>query len=83
MKLELEIIEFFKYLEELDIDISQKTSRWLIQEYYHHIGFTTESSLMNWFEGLATKKYKPYSEVEKAIKSARNYELRWRRNINQ
>ena len=81
MKLELKIVEFFKHLEELDLDISTKTSKSLIEEYYNHIGFNEKSSLTDWFRGLAEERYKPYTTVESALKKARNYELRWRRNI--
>ena len=82
MKLELQIVEFFKHLNELNVDISKKTNKSLIEEYYKHIGFTQDSSLTDWFSGLADKRYRPYSEVEQAIKTARNYELKWKRNIN-
>ena len=81
MKIELQIVEFFKHLNELDIDVSQKTNKSLIEEYYNHIGFKKDSTLTNWFEGLASKRYKPYSEIEQAVKTARNYELKWKRNI--
>ena len=82
MKLELQIVEFFKHLNELNVDISKKTNKSLIEEYYKNIGFTQDSSLTDWFSGLADKRYRPYNQVEKAIKTARNYELKWKRNIN-
>ena len=81
MKLELKIVEFFKHLEELEINISLKTSKSLIEEYYNYLGFNDDSSMEDWFKSLANSKYPLYSKTEKAMKTARNFELRWRRNL--
>ena len=81
MRLELKIVKFFKELESQNIIISKHTNRYLIEKYYNYLGFNDESSMNDWFRNLANKKYPLYSSTEKAVKSVRNYELRWRRNL--
>ena len=81
MRLETKIVKFFNVLETQDITISKHTNRYLIKEYYNFIGFNDESSMNDWFRGLASNKYPVYSATEQAVKRARNYELRWRRDF--
>lgn len=82
MRLELKIVKFFKEIEKT-IDISKHTNKYLIEKYYNHIGFNDDTPLNLWFINVATKKYPVFSAVEEAVKRARTYELRWRRNLDR
>ena len=83
MRFELKIVKFFNYLESENVSISGHTNKYLIEKYYNYIGFRKESTMEEWFKGLATNKYPTHNILRNAIKKARNYELKWRRNTNQ
>jgi len=74
------LVNFLTEREAQNYEIKNASSTLLVRSYYEHLGITDETTLNDWFIGLATKKYPHFATITRAIRKARELTPRWQKD---
>ena len=83
MTLEEKLEKYMKKMEEDGMDLSTALYPDILMGYYVSLGVTSETSFIDWINGVVEGKYPAYYSVIVAIRIARENNPKWRKKHKQ